>query len=280
DTPFRAAVEEFCRVESIHAPTSPHPFLTEAHAGNAQPAFWEHLHTNTAAIAREAGARAYLTGQLGDLVMANAGDDSDQVAGLLSQGRIGAALKDALAWSLVLRIPIAWVLWRAMLSSLPPSWAPASAHRMNDVSAAPASMEDSLSPGFRKRAASGPEKSYSQDWMEAPAERRKLFRSLTEILQSRKLQPPEPLQHLRYTHPFAHRPLVTFMLSIPAGVCCRAGEPRRLMRRAFHDLWPAELRKRRSKDSFSGVFLESLRPLANELLKRPRQMQVVERGYV
>ena len=52
------------------------------------------------------------------------------------------------------------------------------------------------------------------------------------------------------------------------------------MRRAFHDLWPAELRKRRSKDSFSGVFLESLRPLANELLKRPRQLQVVERGYV
>jgi hypothetical protein len=70
------------------------------------------------------------------------------------------------------------------------------------------------------------------------------------------------------------------MLSIPANVCCRAGEPRRLMRRAFHDLWPAELRKRRSKDSFGSVFLGSLRPLANELLKRPRQMQVVERGYV
>ena len=52
------------------------------------------------------------------------------------------------------------------------------------------------------------------------------------------------------------------------------------MRRAFQGLWPAELRKRRSKDSFGGVFLESLRPLANELLKGPRQMQVVERGYV
>jgi len=279
DKPFCTAVEKFCGVESIHAPTAPHPFLTETHAGKAQPAFWEHLHTNTAEIARQGGARTYLTGQLGDLVMANSWDDSDQVAGLLSKGRIGAASRDALSWSLVLRIPVAWVLWRAILSSLPPAWAPAAAHRMNDGSAAPPSTEDSLSVGFRKRVAA-PEKSYSQDWMEAPPERRKHFRSLTEILQSRKLQPPEPLQHLYYTHPFAHRPLVTFMLSIPAGVCCRAGEPRRLMRRAFHDLWPAELRKRRSKDSFSGVFLESLRPLANELLKRPRQMQVVERGYV
>jgi hypothetical protein len=150
---------------------------------------------------------------------------------------------------------------------------------MNDSSAEPASTEDSLSPGFRKRIAA-PEKSYSQDWMEAPPERRKHFRALTEILQSRRLQPPEPLQHLFYTHPYAHRPLVTFLLSIPADVCCRAGEPRRLMRRAFQGLWPAELRKRHSKDSFGGVFLESLRPLANELLKGPRQMQVVERGYV
>jgi hypothetical protein len=70
------------------------------------------------------------------------------------------------------------------------------------------------------------------------------------------------------------------MLSIPAGVVCRAGEPRRLMRRAFHELWPPELRKRRSKDAFGGVFLDSLRPLARELLKQPQRLHVVERGYL
>ena len=96
----------------------------------------------------------------------------------------------------------------------------------------------------------------------------------------RKLQPPEPLQHLSYTHAYAHRPLVAFMLSIPADVVCRPGEPRRLMRRAFRELWPPELRKRRSKDAFGSVFFDSLRPLAGKMLDRPQQLQVVERGYV
>ena len=52
------------------------------------------------------------------------------------------------------------------------------------------------------------------------------------------------------------------------------------MRRAFSQLWPAELRKRRSKDGFGGVFLDALRPLAVEMLKQPGRLQVVERGYV
>jgi hypothetical protein len=99
-------------------------------------------------------------------------------------------------------------------------------------------------------------------------------------LELRGLQPSEPLEHLNYVHPYAHRPLVTFLLSIPADVLCRPGEPRRLMRRAFCQLWPAELRKRRSKDGFGGVFLDSLRPLAHELLRPGRPLQVVESGYV
>src|SRR4029077_94821 len=98
-------------------------------------------------------------------------------------------------------------------------------------------------------------------------------------IELRALQAPEPLQHLLYTHPCAHRPLVEFMSSIPADIVCRPGEPRRLMRRALHELWPPELRKRRSKGSFSGVFLDSLRPLARTLLEE-RSLQVVDRGYV
>jgi asparagine synthase (glutamine-hydrolysing) len=281
DTPFYAAVEKFCQVESIHVPTAAHPFLTETHTGGASPAFWERLHINAAVLARQTTAKTYLTGLLGDLVMGNWWDDSDQVAGLLCGGRLGPALQEALDWSKVLRIPITWVLWRAMLSSLPPSLAPARACRMTDSSGLPASTEDSIAPDFRKRTGlSDPNRFFSQDWMQARPERRKHFRGLMEVLQSRKLQPPEPLQYLTYTHPYAHRPLVTFMLSIPAGVVCRAGEPRRLMRRAFHELWPPELRKRRSKDAFGGVFLDSLRPLARELLKQPQRLHVVERGYL
>lgn len=125
-----------------------------------------------------------------------------------------------------------------------------------------------------------PHRFFSNAWTRAPLDRRRHFRGLMEILELRVLQPPEPLEHLYYTHPYAHRPLVQYMLSIPAEVVCRPGEPRRLMRRAFRGLWPPELRKRRSKDLFDSVFLESLRPIARSFLKAPRQLQVVERGYV
>lgn len=279
DTSFYTAVEKFCNLDSIHVSTAGYPFLTESQTGGVMPAFWEQMHTHAATLARQTGAKTYLTGQLGDLVMGNWWDDSEQVAGLLRTGRVGPALKQALSWSQVLRIPIYPILWKALMSSLPPSLAPASACRMDDDDGTPRSTEDSIAPDFRKRAALC-DNPFSREWMSAPPERRKYFRGLLEIVQMRKLQPPAPLQHLCYTHPYAHRPLVAFMLSIPADVVCRPGEPRRLMRKAFHELWPPELRKRRSKDAFGGVFLDSLRPLASKLLEGPQQLQVVERGYV
>jgi hypothetical protein len=49
-----------------------------------------------------------------------------------------------------------------------------------------------------------------------------------------------------YTHPFAHRPLIEFVMSVPPDVLCGPGQPRRLMRRALGDLWPPRLRARRS----------------------------------
>jgi asparagine synthase (glutamine-hydrolysing) len=278
DKPVQTAVENQCGFESIHVSADDYPFLTETETGGAQPAFWQTLHSQVAAISRNIGAATYCTGQAGDLSMGNWWDDSDQVAGLLRAGRIGSALHESLSWSKSLRVPIYWVLWRSLLLNLPPSIAPG-ANRRGDR-ATPASSEDSLTRAFRKRSGLSREQTFfSTEWMHAAPERRKHVRALTETLESRKLQPPEPLQHLNFTHPYIHRPLVEFMLSIPAGIVCRPGEPRRLMRRAFQELWPPELRRRRSKDSFSSVFLDSLRPLGDKLRKEPR-LQVVERGYV
>ena len=279
DEPFYKAVERHCGVESIRVSADDYPYLTESETGGAQPAFWETLHSHIASITRRTGTATYISGQAGDLMMGNWWDDSDQVAGWLRAGRIGAALRDALSWSKVLRIPIYWVLWRAILLNVPPSVAPA-AYRRGDRAYAATSEDDSITAAFRERSGkSGAHSFFSREWTQAPPERRKHFRALTETLESRKLQPPEPLQHLDYTHPYMHRPLVEFMLSIPAAIVCAPGEPRRLMRRAFQELWPPELRKRRSKDSFNSVFLDSLRPLADMLRRQPR-LQVVERGFV
>jgi asparagine synthase (glutamine-hydrolysing) len=278
DARFYTAVEKFCGFECIHVPTEAHPFLTESATGIAMPAFWERLHSHNSGNARRFGAHTYMTGQLGDLTMGNWWDDSIQVAGLVRDGRIGPAVKQSLSWSKALRRPIWGILWRAMLSNLPARLTPNTVYG-DDASNGPRNREDSLTPAFRKRLSAMPPL-FSPTWMQAAPERRRRLRQLTEVVELRKLQPPEPLQHLAYTSPYTHRPLVSFMLSIPPDVVCRPGQPRRLMRSALQGLWPPPLRRRQSKDSFSGVFLESLRPLAQLLLNRGPRLQLVERGYI
>jgi hypothetical protein len=281
DKPFYTMVEQFYGLESVHVSTADHAFVTEGDAGGSMPAFWGPLLKHTAAIARQIGATTYVTGQLGDMMMGNWGDDSEQVAGLLRTGHIGSACKEAFAWSRILRVPMAWILGRAFLSSLPLSLGAARWCRLSGWPNTPQDVEDSIAPAFQKRAGlPEPQALFSQEWVHARPERRKHFRSLMRTLELRGLQPPEPLEHLNYVHPYAHRPLVTFLLSIPADILCRPGEPRRLMRRAFGQFWPPALRKRRSKDGFGAVFLDSLRPLALELLQGGRPLEVVERGYV
>jgi len=68
-------------------------------------------------------------------------------------------------------------------------------------------------------------------------------------------------------------------MAVPTDVLCHPGEPRRLMRSALSDLWPAKLRTRRSKGLFNAPWQEALRPLAHALLQS-RQLHVVERGFV
>lgn len=273
DDPFRTAVEQHCGIEGIHVPAAAYPFLVKGHTGGAIPAFWEELHADTAKLVDQIGAKTYMTGLVGDLTMGNWWDDSEQITGLLRRGRLLAALQESLAWSKVLQIPIYPVLWKASRLSFSST---AASRDSSDTGG----RDTSIAPSLRARTGlSDPSELFSRTWTQAPPERWKHFRALDETLELRKLQPPEPLQHLAYTHPFGHRPLVEFMFAIPSEIVCRPGEPRRLMRRAFQGLWPEALRRRRSKDSFGEVFLDSLQPIANELLQQPR-LQVVERGYV
>jgi hypothetical protein len=120
---------------------------------------------------------------------------------------------------------------------------------------------------------------FTDAWKQSPPERRRYFLALSLALELRLLQSPEPLQHLEYTHPFAHRPLVEFLMAVPADVLCRPGEPRRLMRSALSHLWPVKLRNRRSKGAFNVPWQQALRPLARVLLNSGR-FHLVERGFV
>ena len=280
DEPFIREVESHCGIEGVHISTHDVPLIAEREVGNAIPDAFQPLRMSVAATASRLGAKTILTGQGGDLMMGNWFDDSLQVSASLRRFRVGQACEEALAWSKILRTPIYHILSKAFQAALPPGLTPATIYAATDGSFIPKNTETSLASSFSDRTGLFDSGSvFSNNWMQAPPERRKYFRALSTMLELRSLQPPELLQRLDYTHPFAHRPLVEFLMTVPADVLCRPGEPRRLMRSALSDLWPAKLRERRSKGLFNTPWQEALRPIACDLLKA-RQFNLVDRGFV
>ena len=277
DEPFIREMESFCGIKGVHISTHDVQVIAERQVGNAMPEQFQPLRESVAAIAGQRGATTVLTGMNGDLMMGNWFDDSLQIAASLRRFRLGRASREALAWSKILRLPVYRVLLRGVQAALPAALTPSGIYTGPDGSYTPRSTETSLVPGLNDRMAVEP--LFSNAWKQSPPDRRRYFHALSTMLELRILQPPEPLQHLDYTHPFAHRPLVEFLMTVPPDVLCRPGEPRRLMRSTLSDLWPLRLQQRRSKGLFTSPWQDALRPLAGVLLKGGR-LHLVERGLV
>jgi asparagine synthase (glutamine-hydrolysing) len=280
DEPFIREMESFCGIRGVHISTLDAPLISETDVGNAQPEIQQPLRRSVALLSRQLGAKVLLTGQNGDLMMGNWFDDSLQLSALLRRFRVARACKEAIEWSKILRLPVYRVLWQAACAALPSGLAPAAVYGIDDGSYTPKSSETSVVPGLVERLGlSESGNLFSDIWRQSPPERRKYFRSLLTALELRTFQTPEMWQHLDYTHPFTHRPLVEFLMTIPVEVLCSPGTPRKLMRSALSDLWPRRLRMRRSKGLFTLPWQEALGPLAR-LVMTPKTIQVVERGFV
>lgn len=280
DEPFIREMESFCGINGVHLSTHDTPLISETEVGDTQPEIFQPLRKSVAILALQLGAKVLLTGQNGDLMMGNWFDDSLQVSASLRRFRIGRACKDALEWSKIIRLPVYRVFWQAACAALPSALASADIYAITDGSYSLNSTETSLVPGVIDRLGlSESGNVFSDIWKQAPPQRRKYFRSLSATLELRSFQTPELWQHLDYTHPFAHRPLVEFLMTVPVEILCGPGEPRRLMRSSFSDLWPLRLRMRRSKGLFTLPWHEALSSLANVLLNA-KELQVVNRGFV
>jgi asparagine synthase (glutamine-hydrolysing) len=223
----------------------------------------------------EVGSNVLLTGQFGDLVMGNTHDDTGQVAELLACGHVVGAARSAYRWARAMQAPIYPILWRAAREAFT-SWSP-STSPTDSVGAEPFCREDSLTAACRARLAA-PDSGDSARLI--PAGRRRRFRAAAQVLRAGTLQTPESLQRISLAHPYAHRPLLEFMLTCPAHIVVAPGQQRRLMRRAFAKLLPAMVLNRKSKGSYTSTYRESLLPLATTLLRGPGEIQVVERGYL
>jgi asparagine synthase (glutamine-hydrolysing) len=281
DEKFYKRAQAFCGIDSIYLNTDDFPFLSVDCLNDASPAPWGALFNQLAGSAERIGARAYFTGLGGDLMMGNFVDYTEQLAGFLRRGELKVALKEAIGWSKATQVPLPSVFWRGFRAALPAEWPLTSKYDVLPNEAVRERFGDSLLPQFKSKVGlTDLDGIWSTRWKQAPPDRRKHFRSLSRILESRFFRPPERLQHLYYTHPYFHRPLVEFLMAIPAQVLCGSGEPRRLMRRAFGHFLPPEIRSRRSKASFSGTFLRSLRPAARVLLERSRPLLLADYGIV
>lgn len=74
-----------------------------------------------------------------------------------------------------------------------------------------------------------------------------MLASLSSLLDDRSFQSPSEFPMVSVTYPYLHRPLVTFVLSVPSGVLCAPGAPRALMRDAFRPVLPEIVAQRFSK---------------------------------
>ncbi len=279
DEKFFLEVERACQVTSCHLELNEYP-AGEVDRMGVVPGLWEPRFQGLARKMADLGSSVLLTGQLGDFVMGNTHDDIGQVAEWLGKRRFSEAVRTAYAWARAMQVPIYPILWRSFREAYS-HWVPST--NMNaSVGAMPASTEDSLSEETRACFKSYRRERLSDDPARhaPPGRRRRRLRVAAEILQSRALQTHDALQHLSYAHPYAHRPLVEFMLTIPAELVVGPNQPRRLMRRAFAGSLPPVILNRKSKASYESTYRGSLMPLATALLQSSREIQLVERGYV
>jgi asparagine synthase (glutamine-hydrolysing) len=268
DDGFIRAVEDSCAIRPVHLDGDEHPPLSSMCAGGWAPHWGAPRWLEVSRRMRDTGAKVLLTGQLGDLVMGNWLDDAEQAADYLRQGQLVRAVEESFAWSQSLQEPVYPILWRALRPNGPLSGSTPNNHL------------ESLTPTFRKQAqARTDEGGWECPSGVLPSQRKRLL-ALMDLLESRALQSPDTLRGASLAHPYAHRPLVEFMLGVPAAVTCRPGEPRRLMRRALRGLVPDPVLRRRSKGNYEGMFLRALRPCAAELLQNPGAMQLVELGCI
>ena len=222
---------------------------------------------------RHGGGRLVLSGRLGDAVMGCQPDNSVAVFDDLARGRVLTALANARQWSRACRQPfvhIAWELARAALS-IPPRPAP------------PQGVEgllgiDLLSERLRSIALDWQDPS-TPDVTQFRRSKRDLARMVIAYCSAARLDIPHQPENITYAYPFAHRPLLEFMMAIPGEELSAPGDTRSLMRRAFLGVVPPRVLKRQSKGYYPPAAFRAARRWA-ESIADVEHLEVVRLGWV
>jgi asparagine synthase (glutamine-hydrolysing) len=216
---------------------------------------------------RQNGGRLVLSGRMGDVVMGCQPDNSAAVFDDFAGGGMFTALANVRRWSRATHEPFIGVC-RNLVETL-----------VNPVVMArrQAATEETLLTA-RIRLAIEPDEEPAPCGLVRPA-KRPLAGLLLSYSQMARLDVPLRPSDIVYAYPFAHRPLIEFVLAIPGAVLTAPGETRSLMRAAFANLVPDRVRGRLSKGYYPPAAVRGLRSIA----RRPEpvdRLEVVRRGWV
>lgn len=209
---------------------------------------------------RAAGGTVVLSGRLGDAVMGCQPDNSSAVFDDLRSGHLRSALRNLRGWSRSTRRPFIELAWRLFAPSTP-------------IADSGAGL---LVERLRRLLLDMPR---IDEVGGVPRSKRALARMVLGYACGGRLDIPHRPTDVLYTYPFAHRPLVDFMLAIPGEELSAPGATRALMRRAFCGLVPARILQRQSKGYYPPAAFRAARRHAASILD-VHALEVVERGWI
>jgi asparagine synthase (glutamine-hydrolysing) len=210
---------------------------------------------------RTAGGRVVLSGRLGDAVMGCQPDNSVAVFDDFARGAALTALRNLRAWSRATQKPFLELALRLFSPDVQLPFdtgvdllAPPLRAMVGDISRV------EVPPGLRRS-------------------KRALARMVLGYSAAARLDIPDRSPDVVYTYPFAHRPLVEFVLAIPGEQLSAPGATRSLMRRAFASFVPPRILRRVSKGYYPPAAFRAARRLVASMLP-VTDLEVVQRGWI
>lgn len=257
---FIGEVERRVGVRSEIIGVEDHQALTDPERSWVTPYALQGVGLATVRRVLEGGGRVVLSGRLGDAVMGCQPDNSATVLDDVARGDLVAALRNMRAWSRATHKPFVQIAWRLFAREAP----------VVDTGTA------LLTQRLRQMLVETPDANRTTG--QIPRSKRALAGLILAYTNGR-LDIPHYPPDVVYTYPFAHRPLVDFVLAIPGEELSAPGVTRSLMRRAFADLLPPRVLHRQSKGYYPPAALRAARRQIASILSVDA-FEAVQRGWI
>jgi asparagine synthase (glutamine-hydrolysing) len=257
---FIAEVERQIGVESEIVGVEDHQGIADPEWGWVTPHALDGVGLACARRVRQQGGRVVLSGRMGDAVMGCQPDNSAAVWDDLAAGHPVAALRHMRAWSRATRKPFVEIAWR-LLRPAPEK--------------PPNTAADLLTP--RLKGLIPPDTSRRE--VRCRRSQRGRARLILNYSLGAHFDIPCLPPGVVYTYPYAHRPLVEFMLAMPGEEWSAPGDMRSLMRRAFEGFVPRRVLARTSKGYYPPAAFRAVRQFV-ATVSNVEDLGVVQRGWI